>query len=177
MIADPFGNRLTPGPSIHPDQSTVEYLVEVCDPSEDFQFGYDIDDVRVSDFYTPAFFSTLQGSTPQYSFTNSIHQPRQVLEGGYLSWRDPTTDEWWQQIFFGPEAEFRNLGPIDAAAGNFREQIDRQSMREEVYLGRKVSQDETALFATTSRSMKVASSRKAHALNGQIDALIARYKR
>ena len=34
MLADPFGNRLVPGQSPKPGQGRVEFLVEVCDPSE-----------------------------------------------------------------------------------------------------------------------------------------------
>ena len=34
MLADPFGNRVVAGDSIMPGQGQVEYLVEVCDPSE-----------------------------------------------------------------------------------------------------------------------------------------------
>src|SRR6476620_2401805 len=35
MLADPFGNRLVAGKSLKAGQGRVEFLVEVCDPSED----------------------------------------------------------------------------------------------------------------------------------------------
>ena len=39
MLADPFGRRVVAGPSIKPKQGRVQYLVEVCDPSEGADFG------------------------------------------------------------------------------------------------------------------------------------------
>ena len=53
MLADPFGNRLIAGPSPKSGQGRVEFLVEVCDPSEDSANAYTVNDVLVSDFYTP----------------------------------------------------------------------------------------------------------------------------
>lgn len=64
MLADPWGNRLVPGRSIKPNQGRVEYLVEVCDPSEAAQFAYTVNDVLVSDFYTPRFFDPTDTPAP-----------------------------------------------------------------------------------------------------------------
>jgi hypothetical protein len=115
MIADPWGSRLVPGRGIKEDQGRVEYLVEVCDPSEAAEFGYTVNDVLVSDFYTPSFFDPEQVEGTLYSFTGAITAPRQVLRGGYLSWRDPVSDDWWQQTWFDDQAEFVRLGPMDRA--------------------------------------------------------------
>jgi hypothetical protein len=51
----PVRNRLVPGPSIKRWQGRVEYLVEVCDPSEAAEFAYTVNDILVFDFYTPRF--------------------------------------------------------------------------------------------------------------------------
>src|ERR1041384_4625958 len=56
MLVDPFGNRVIAGDSPKPGQGRVNFLVEVCDPSEASQFGYSVNGVLVSDFYTPHFF-------------------------------------------------------------------------------------------------------------------------
>lgn len=40
MSADPFGNRLMQSRSVKSGQGRLEYLVEVCDPSEAAEFGY-----------------------------------------------------------------------------------------------------------------------------------------
>ncbi len=130
MLADPFGRRLVAGDSIMPDQGRVEYLVEICDPSEHASFGYSVNGVLVSDFYSPHFFDPTYAPGVRYSYTGAIERPRQVLDGGYLSWRDSTTGDWWQQTWFGgSEPIFVNLGPL-TAGNNFRSQIDKLICRE-----------------------------------------------
>jgi hypothetical protein len=96
MLVDPFGNRLIASDSIKKGQGRVKYLVEVCDPSEDASFGYSVNGVLLSDFYTPHFFDPVHSSATRYSFTGAIKQPREIKKGGYLSWYDPQTKKWWQ---------------------------------------------------------------------------------
>lgn len=108
MLADPFGSKLNAGVILDQAQadpnytgsSSVEYLVEICDPSEDVQFGYMIDGISVSDFYTPRFFDPVQSPGVRYSFTGAIDTPRKVLNGGYISWHDLASDHWWQLRMF-----------------------------------------------------------------------------
>jgi hypothetical protein len=66
----------------------------------------------------------------RYSYTGAITEPREALQGGYLSWLDPVSGDWWQEIWFdGAKPTFRNLGPIDQkASGNVRAAIDRVTM-------------------------------------------------
>ena len=124
MLVDPFGRRLTEGQSPKPDQGRVQFLVEPCDPSEAAEFGYVINGITVSDFYTPKYFSTVFNPAEQYSHTGAIKRPREVLRGGYLSWHDPVTDHWFQETFFGgTKSKFRDLGRLTAAAKSFRRQI------------------------------------------------------
>src|SRR5208283_2796032 len=127
MLVDPFGNRLVAGDSPKPDQGRVQFLVEVGDPSEAADFGYSSNGVLVSDFYTPHFFDPVKAPGVRYSFTGAISEPRQVMRGGYLSWEDPASGEWWQETWFDGDApSFRNLGVINQeAAGNVRAVIDR----------------------------------------------------
>ncbi len=125
MLADPFGNRVVAGDSPKPDQGRVEFLVEVSDPSEAAEFGYTVNGIVVSDFYTPQFFDPIQAPGVRYSFTGAITEPRQVLAGGYLSWHEPVTDHWWQLRFFGDAPEFRDLAVLTASNGSLRSQIDR----------------------------------------------------
>ena len=127
MLADPFGDRLIAGPSLKPGQGRVEYLVEVCDPPEDIRFAYTVNGVTVSDFYTPEFFDPVAAPGVRYSFTGAIKKPREVLKGGYISWHEPVTDHWWQQIFFGPKKQFRDLGVFTASHESVREMIDRRT--------------------------------------------------
>ena len=106
MLADPFGRRLRAGNT--PDQALglgfkpgrVQFLVEVCDPSEAGAYAYQINGIMVSDFYTPHFFDPVKSSGVRYSFTGAIDAPRKVLEDGYVSYRDPITTHWMQIRMF-----------------------------------------------------------------------------
>ncbi|MCX4820469.1 hypothetical protein OG883_11235 [Streptomyces sp. NBC_01142] len=125
MLVDPWGNRLVPGKSPKPDQGLVEFLVEVADPSEDAEFGYTVNGMLVSDFYTQNFYDPVVTTGTRYSFGGHISEPRQVLPGGYLSWREPITDHWWQQTWFeGNEPKFRHLGRLTDRTSGLRAAID-----------------------------------------------------
>src|SRR5215213_12027923 len=100
MMVDPLGNRLIAGPSLKEDQGRVEYLVEVADPSEAAEFGYTINGILMSDFYGPQFFDPVAAQGVRYSFTGAITEPRQVLQGGYISWHEPISGHWWQLVHF-----------------------------------------------------------------------------
>ena len=126
MLADPFGNRLIAGPSKIGGQERVEYLVEVCDPSESAEFAYTVNGVTVSDFYTPNFFDPVAGPGVRYSFTGALTEPRQVRAGGYLSWHDPKNNHWFQERFFGAAPEFKDLGTFDGTE-SLRAFIDRNT--------------------------------------------------
>jgi hypothetical protein len=128
MLADPFGNRLVAGPSPMQGQGRVEFLVEVADPCEADTFAYTVNDVVVSDFYTPSYFDPELSQGVRYDFTGNIESPRQVLSGGYLSWHEPKTDHWWQETFFGDKPEFRDLGVFTASTKmTLREFVDSKT--------------------------------------------------
>lgn len=127
MLADPFGNRLVGGKSPKPGQGRVNFLVEVCDPSEDREFAYTVNGITVSDFYTPDFFDPLTAAGVRYSYTGAIKRPRSILRGGYLSWGVPQTNEWFQMIWFNTaNPRFRSLGVLSGKmTGSLRATIDR----------------------------------------------------
>ena len=109
------------------------FLVEVCDPSEATKFAYSCNGVLVSDFYTPRFFDPVRAADVRYSFSGAIKAPRQVLEGGYLSWMDPESGHWFQETFFsGSGPTFVDIGILDGSRGSLRAQIDRLTMKESV---------------------------------------------
>jgi len=96
MLVDPYGVRVGSAPSLRDDQGEVEYLIEICDPCQ--RATYTIDGVLVSDFVTPAYYDPSGTRGARYSFTGKVEHPRQLLEGGYLSWRVRSwpVDEIWQ---------------------------------------------------------------------------------
>jgi hypothetical protein len=112
MLADPFGNRVVSGwrpsvPAAASEKETggasgtkesirVEYLVEVCDPCEGPPYGYLVNGVLVSDFYTPDYFDAKPRTGTRYDFQGHLSGPRTILPGGYLSWHDPQLGRWVQ---------------------------------------------------------------------------------
>jgi hypothetical protein len=125
MLVDPSGDRQVTSDSPKPEQGRVSFLVEVCDPCEAADFAYTVNSILVSDFYTPHYFDPVTASGVRFSYTSAITRPRQVLRGGYLSWKDSVSGHWWQEIWFdGGQPSFRDLGPADAKAGSIRSFID-----------------------------------------------------
>ena len=124
MLADPFGNRRVAGESPAESQGRVEFLVEVCDPCESADFAYTVDGIFVSDFYTPKYFDPVASSSASYSYTSAITEPREVLSGGYLSWFEPTSSEWFQLANFENGPEIVSLGRL-SMEGSMRATIDR----------------------------------------------------
>ncbi len=127
MLGDPFGKRVIPCRSPKRDQGRVEFLVEMCDPCEADEFAYTVNDILVSDFITPNFYDPRRSDGVRYSFTGAIPGPREILRGGYISWHEPISDHWWQQLWFGARKEYRDLGVFDAKAGSLRAWIDAQT--------------------------------------------------
>jgi hypothetical protein len=126
MLVDPFGRRFVPGDSPMPDQGRVNFLVEACDPSEAADFGYTVNNLLVSDFYSPNYFDPVQSAGVRYSFTGAITEPRQVLQGGYLSWQEPISKHFFQERRINTvEPEFEDLGAPTDASLSPREFIDR----------------------------------------------------
>jgi hypothetical protein len=110
MLGDPYGSRTRVGTSPKAGQGQVRFLLEVCDPCEAEQFAYTKDGIAVSDFYLRSYFDASPTAGKKYSFTGAITRPRQMLQGGYISWK--TADgHWWQQTWFsGPQPKFSDLG-------------------------------------------------------------------
>lgn len=122
MLVDPSGNTTVTGDSLKPDQGRVLYLLEACDPCEAGEFAYSINGITVSDFITPHYQDPVASSV-QYSFTGSIKAPRQVLNGGYLSWFEPESQSIWQAINQGNGVEFRELG-VSPGGFSLRQFVD-----------------------------------------------------
>ncbi len=136
MVIDPWGNRTVPGGSPMAGQGLVDILVEICDPSGDPRWGYTVNGYLMSDFVTPNYYDPVGAPGVRYSFMGVVPGPREVVEGGYLSWRDPTTDEWWQaERISKPELTIKPLGPLDEDGRPIRERIDQFSPLTKLYTG------------------------------------------
>jgi hypothetical protein len=136
MVTDPWGNRTVPGGSPKSGQGLVDLLVEICDPVGGIRSAYTINGYLVSDFYTPNFFDPVRAAGVRYCFTGALRRPRQVLSGGYMSWRDPATDQWWQmERIRRDRPSFRNLGRLDDDGRPLRERVDERTPMLELYSG------------------------------------------
>lgn len=182
MLVDPMGIYLRAGQSIKPSQGRVQYLVEVCDPSEAAEFGYLVNGVLVSDFYTPDFFLPVPATNVRYSFSGAIKKPRSILKGGYISWLDSASNNWWQQTWFsGPAPKFVNLGQLTAAKESYRTQIDQLTMRSRPKPASLLGLPKNnKIIVKSNKVIKgCVSSTKARAssLQSEIDALVRRVKK
>lgn len=177
MLVDPFGNRMMAGQSAKPGQGRVEFLVEVCDPSEDTPYAYRVNGILLSDFYTPNYFDPVAAPGVRYSFTGAIKAPRQVLKGGYISWHDPITDHWFQQTWFsGAKPRFRDLGKLTARQGeNLRALLYKHTP--ERYSVRKLQGAALHLAQSTMISHKETAHAKAQSLRARVRQVIASAKR
>jgi hypothetical protein len=137
MLVDPSGNRLVAGAELTVSNGKiqenpakqVEYLVEACDPCESADYGYLVEDVVVSDFFTPHYHDPAASPGTRFSFTGALQHPRQVLPGGYISWFDPSTNNVMQLQYFDGSPKVVNPSQ-GSASGDM-------SLREFVHLGVK----------------------------------------
>jgi hypothetical protein len=155
MLVDPSGNHLYPstaiavnGGKIQDAPGKFEYLVEVCDPSEAEPFAYAIDDVTVSDFYTPHFFDPVAATGVRYSFTGAITRPREVLQNGYLSWFNAASGTMQQLKYMGTP-QIVDLGSATGSQ-SLREFVDNKS-RPTAALSALTTADSPKLAATARR--------------------------
>jgi hypothetical protein len=89
----------------------------------------------VSDFITPAFYDPVPASGVRYSFTGAIPGPREVLEGGYISWVNHSNEHIEQLFVRGGERAFGDLGPLEGFAGKPREFVDTKTEHPELERG------------------------------------------
>jgi hypothetical protein len=81
MLADPWTNWCAVG------CDDKIYALEVADPVESDDLGYEIDGVRVSDFVTPAWFEPTEAD--RVDFKQHVRKQLQLARGGYISILDP----------------------------------------------------------------------------------------
>lgn len=98
MVCDPQGKRRAMGDSIADShlrevaqdyqhnlpQGPVAYLLEICDPCQDVY--YIVNGFQVSDFVFPRYYAPGDTECGCYSFTGRVKRPREILNGGYITW-------------------------------------------------------------------------------------------
>jgi hypothetical protein len=135
MLADPYGSRPHGArlPEGIEDQyahfglstatSHVSYLLEVCDPCE--ATSYEVGGVQLSDFLLPGWYRTSPAKSVAYSHAGGCTDPRQVADGGYVSFSNPSSHEWYQVFNQGGKLQVSDLGKFDKSSyGSLREWTD-----------------------------------------------------
>jgi hypothetical protein len=129
MVIDPTGARLHTAAALsgwQGDTPRVRYLVEACDPCEEVH--YEVGGVEVSDFILPSFYrSSPRGSLAAYSHTGAVAEPLQILDGGYISFEDPTSGDIWQRFVVKGKNVDRQLQPPAGRLLNLREFCDEHA--------------------------------------------------
>jgi hypothetical protein len=177
MLADPFGNRTLAGspppqaPAPISNFKRVTYLVEVCDPCEDNRFAYGVNGQQLSDFITPHYYDPNGSSGTLYSFRGNVKSPHTVLEGGYVSFGNPVTNQWYQIMIVNGQVQVQDLGKLQRNGRSLRETIDalvRNARRADHYRTKKPLAAKAAHAGT---SMAESSGARAKALRGFIEKL------
>lgn len=88
MLADPWVNWVAMG------SDGKLYALEVADPVEADDLGYEIDGVQVSDFITPSWFEPTEFG--RYDFKFHLDARLKLAPGGYISVLDPNSG--WLQL-------------------------------------------------------------------------------
>ncbi len=120
MAIDSLGTEFREGPSPVADQGTVRFLVEACDPVQNF--SYELGGQTVSDFCLPAYYSPTTPPGTPLSHVGKIDKPFVVAPGGYITWE--YQNDFWQLDRFGANPNIKNQGPQNPVAGAYRAAID-----------------------------------------------------
>jgi hypothetical protein len=127
MLVDPFGSRMVAGWA---QSKRVNYLVEPCDPCENDECAYSINGIKVSDFVTPAYYGPVQVPGVRYCYSGRLDGPRQLKPGGYMTWLETESGEWFQKAWFGTQLpEVVSLGRLDMQGRHPRTVIDALTRR------------------------------------------------
>jgi hypothetical protein len=128
MLGDPWGNRLHTAAALPGWSGTsrrVQYLVELCDPCE--AFNYPVGGVSLSDFLVPAFYRSSRRAGAGYSHAGNLTEPLEVADGGYITFIDPANGDVWQRFVEGGKTEDKNYGPQQLGAKSLREWADERA--------------------------------------------------
>ncbi len=99
MLADPNINLsvLVQNSSNGSTTTGMLYAYEVCDACEDDSFGYQINNILVSDFVYPTWFESFRAQGTQFDHMKQIRSPLELLPNGYIGVFQINNGSGWQQ--------------------------------------------------------------------------------
>lgn len=96
-----------------PTGTGMLYAYEVCDACEDDSFGYQINNILVSDFVYPTWFETFRPQGTQFDHMRQIQNPLELLPNGYIGvFQIQSGSGWQQQTFEKHPANLRHRGHV-----------------------------------------------------------------
>lgn len=94
MVHNPYLKEFRKNPSIiDPNTENPLFVEEVADATDGK--GYFIDGIEVSNFITPYWYDIVKTDGRKYDYLGLLTAPRQLYEGGYVSWLS-VTNEYYQ---------------------------------------------------------------------------------
>lgn len=120
MVVNPFVDKFIKGNIDYQNiTESVEYIMEISDPCQ--SDVYKIDDVWVSDFVTPSYYTdVITQAGKKYSFTGAITAPLSLNNGGYFSFK--RLNQWYQAVKDNFFTTIKKLG--DSEPLNSNQQIE-----------------------------------------------------
>jgi hypothetical protein len=110
---DPYVNNFMLVKATDANRESIEILVEISDPVQNSDFGYEIEGILVSNFFLPSFYNLVHIAGTKYDYMGWIEKPRQLLDGGYISFKD-AKGVWWQAFNRQNQLIFKKLGDNQA---------------------------------------------------------------
>jgi hypothetical protein len=136
MLGDPDIN-LTAFVEAQGGQGGRLYAYEVCDACEDDRFAYKVDGMAVSDFIYPSWFESFRTKdSTVFDHGEQIHNPFELLPGGYIGVYDVLSGAGWQQLTSQAGQARRRLRPVVGSRRERRRTSRRDWQRSTVKLGR-----------------------------------------
>jgi hypothetical protein len=176
MLVDPSGNRTATANSVESGQGRVQYLMEICDPSESATFAYTVNGILLSDFYTPHYFDPVESSGTRYSFSGAITKPLEVLDEGYLSWFEPISKHVFQMFVNDGKTKTVDRGEWDSGFGSLRAFSDRLTAKDRKEAEKTAKPKNLLLTGAVSNNKESAYDRsvqaQAESLQSQINGLL-----
>lgn len=120
-LEDPYIDNLMLVKATDASRGSIELLVEVSDPVQSSEFGYTIDGIPVSNFFHRSFYNPFAQKGVKYDHLGWLDKPRQLLDGGYISFKD-AYGVWWQAFNRGNQITYKKLIDKDASL-TAREQV------------------------------------------------------
>lgn len=95
MVHNPYLKKFRKTTGFKENEDDPLYVEEVADATDGK--GYLIDGIEVSNFITPDWFNRVHVENIKYDFLGLLKRPRELYEGGYISWLS-VQGEYWQAV-------------------------------------------------------------------------------